>query len=223
MEKLVLKAGIRKINTKSDKNKLRKDGIVPGVYYSKHDQPVSISIAENLINPLVFTAETHLISLQLDEGQEHDCIIKDVQFDPVTDKVVHFDLLGLTSGETFQLEVPIQFIGSPVGIKEGGVLHQFLHKLEVECLPKDIPQHLEINIQDLSIGDSIHVKDLKFENIEVLNDEDTVIISVTHPKVETEPVVAEEGVVEGEESAEPELIGKGKADKEEDQGEDKDK
>ncbi|MGA8263493.1 MAG: 50S ribosomal protein L25 [Ignavibacteriaceae bacterium] len=223
MEKLVLKAGIRKINTKSDKNKLRKDGIVPGVYYSKHDQPVSISIAENLINPLVFTAETHLISLQLDEGQEHDCIIKDVQFDPVTDKVVHFDLLGLTSGETFQLEVPIQFIGSPVGIKEGGVLHQFLHKLEVECLPKDIPQHLEINIQDLSIGDSIHVKDLKFENIEVLNDEDTVIISVTHPKVEAEPVVAEEGVVEGEESAEPELIGKGKADKEEDQGEDKDK
>jgi len=223
MEKLVLIADIRKINTKSDKNKLRKDGIVPGVYYSKHDQPVSISIAENLINPLVFTAETHLISLQLDEGQEHDCIIKDVQFDPVTDKVVHFDLLGLTSGETFQLEVPIQFIGSPVGIKEGGVLHQFLHKLEVECLPKDIPQHLEINIQDLSIGDSIHVKDLKFENIEVLNDEDTVIISVTHPKVEAEPVVAEEGVVEGEESAEPELIGKGKADKEEDQGEDKDK
>lgn len=223
MEKVVLKAGVRKINTKSDKNKLRKDGIIPGVYYSKHDQPVSISIAENLINPLVFTAETHLISLQLDEGQEHDCIIKDVQFDPVTDKVVHFDLLGLTSGEIFQLEVPIQFIGSPAGIKEGGVLHQFLHKLEVECLPKDIPQHLEINIQDLAIGDSIHVKDLKFENIEVLNDEDTVIISVTHPKVEAEPVVAEEGVVEGEESAEPEVIGKGKADKVEDQGEDKDK
>lgn len=214
MEKVVLKVDVRKTNTKSDKNKLRNSGMVPGVYYSKHDQPVSISVAENLINPLVFTSETHLISLQLDAGQEHDCIIKDVQFDPVTDKVIHFDLLGLTSGETFQLEVPIQFVGSPVGIKEGGVLHQFLHKLEVECLPKDIPQHLEINIQDLSIGDSIHVKDLKFENIEIVN-EDTVIVSVTHPKVEAEPVAAEEGVVEGEEVAEPEVIGKGKADKEE--------
>ena len=222
MEKVVLKASVRKTNTRSDINKLRKNGIIPGVYYSKHDQPVSISIPENLVNPLVFTAETHLISLQLDAGQEHDCIIKDVQFDPVTDKVVHFDLLGLTSGETFQLEVPIQFIGSPIGIKEGGVLHHFLHKLEVECLPKDIPQHLEVNIQDLTIGDSIHIKDLKFENIEILNDEDTVIVSVTHPKVEAEPTVAEEEAIEGEESAEPEVIGKGKAEKEEEQGEEKD-
>jgi large subunit ribosomal protein L25 len=222
MEKVVLKANVRKTGTKSDKNQLRKSGIVPGVYYSKHDQPVSISIPENSINPLVFTAETHLISLQLDEGQEHDCIIKDVQFDPVTDKVVHFDLLGLTAGEKFQLEVPILFIGSPVGIKEGGVLQQFLHKLEVECLPVDIPQHLEVNIQNLAIGDSIHVKDLKFENIELLNDEDAVIVSVAHPKVEAEPVAAEEGAIEGEESAEPEVIGKGKAEKEEDKGEEKD-
>ena len=221
MEKVVLKANVRKTDTRSDINKLRKSGVVPGVYYSKHDQPVSISIPENSINPLVFTAETHLISLQLDAGQEHDCIIKDVQFDPVTDRVVHFDLLGLTSGETFQIEVPIQFIGSPIGIKEGGVLHHFLHKLEVECLPKDIPQHLEVKIQDLAIGDAIHIKDLKFENIEILNDEDTVIVSVTHPKVEAEPVAEEEGAVEGEESAEPEVIGKGKAEKEE-EGEDKD-
>ena len=223
MEKVVLKADVRKSGTRSDLNKLRRGGIVPGVYYSKRDQPVSISISENLINPLVFSAETHLISLQLDAGQEHDCVIKDVQFDPVTDKVVHFDLLGLTSGETFQLEVPIQFIGSPIGIKEGGVLQQFLHKLEVECLPKDIPQHLDINIQELAIGDSIHVKDLNFENIEIINDEDTVIVSVTHPKVEAEPVAAEEGEIEGEESAEPEVIGKGKADKEEKQGEEEKK
>lgn len=222
MEKVVLKANVRKTGTKSDKNQLRKNGVVPGVYYSKHDQTVSISIPENSINPLVFTAETHLISLQLDAGQEHDCIIKDVQFDPVTDKVVHFDLQGLTSGETFQLEVPVQLIGNPVGIKEGGVLHQFLHKLEVECLPKDIPQHIEINVQELAIGDSIHVKDIKFENIEILNDEEAVIVSVAHPKVEAEPVAAEEEAIEGEESAEPEVITKGKAEKEEDQGEDKD-
>lgn len=216
MEKVVLKANVRKTNTKSDKNKLRKSGTVLGVFYSKHDQPVSISVPENIIKPLVFTAETHLISLQLEGQQEHDCIMKDVQFDPVTDKVIHFDLLGLTSGETFQLEVPIQFIGSPVGIKEGGVLQQFLHKLNVECLPKDIPQHLEINIQDISLGHSIHVKDLNYENIKILTPDDTVLVAVTHPKVEAEPVAAEAGA-ETEVSAEPEVIGKGKTDKEEEE------
>ena len=81
---------------------------------------------------------------------------------------------------------------------------------------------ISCNIQNLAIGDSIHVKDLKFENIELLNDEDAVIVSVAHPKVEAEPVAAEEGAIEGEESAEPEVIGKGKAEKEEDKGEEKD-
>ncbi len=125
-------------------------------------------------------------------------------------------MLGLTSGETFQLEVPVQFLGSPVGIKEGGVLQQFLHKLEVECLPKDIPQHIDVDVTNLSIGDSIHVSELNIENITILNPEDTVLVSVTHPKVEAEPVAEEvaEGE-EGEEQAEPEVIGKGKADEEE--------
>lgn len=218
MEKVVLKANIRKTKLKSETNTLRRNGDVPGIYYSKHDEPMAISVAANSLNPLVFTAETHLVSLDIDGNQEHDCIIKDVQFDPVTDKVIHFDLLGLTSGEKFQLEVPVQFIGSPVGIKEGGVLQQFLHKLEVECFPKDIPQHIEVNIQNLSIGDSIHVSDLEIENISILNPEDTVLVSVTHPKVEAEPVAAE--VAEGEgEQAEPEVIGKGKADKEEEEKE----
>lgn len=216
MEKVVLQARHRKSITKSETNTIRKSGNVPGVYYSKHDAPISISVTENSINPLVFTKETHLISLIVEGQGEHDCIMKDVQFDPVTDKVIHFDLLGLTSGETFQLEVPLLFKGSPVGIKEGGVLQQFLHKLNVECLPKDIPQHLEIDIQNLSLGDSIHVEDLKFENIEILNPKETVLVTVTHPKVEAEPVAVEG--VEGEDvTAEPEVIGKGKADKDEEE------
>jgi len=218
MEKVQIKAKERTLKTKSETKTLRKDGMIPGVYYSKHDTPISIGISQNALNPLVFTKETHLISLQMEDDRQFDCIIKDVQFDPVSDKVVHFDLLGLTSGETFQLEVPIKYIGSPVGIKEGGVLQQFLHKLDVECLPKDIPQHLEINIQGLNIGDSIHVSDLNYEGLTLLNPDETVIVSVTHAKVEVEPV-AEEAVEGEEESAEPEVIGKGKADKEKDEEE----
>ena len=211
MEKVVLNANIRKDFSKAARNNLRNEGRVPGVFYSKHDASVAIDVTERSIHPFVFTSETHLISLKIEGQEEHECVIRDVQFDPVTDKIIHFDLLGLTSGETFQLEVPLLFKGSPVGVKEGGVLQQFLHKLDIECLPKDIPQHLEINIQELKLGDAIHVSDLAYENITVLNPEDTVIVTVTHPKVEKEPTEAEEGA----EQAEPEVIGKESSEDEE--------
>ncbi len=207
MEKVVLKANVRESVTKSSRNSLRRNGRVPAVYYSKHDNPISIEVSEKSIHPLVYTTETHIISLQLDGKDNLDCVIKDIQFDPISDKVVHFDLLGLTMGETFQMEVPIQFHGNPVGIKEGGILQTVLHKLEIECLPKNIPQHIDINIQDLKLGDAIHVKDLQLENIKILTLEDSIIVTVTHPKAEKETPV--EGAVE--EPTEPEVIGKEKS------------
>jgi large subunit ribosomal protein L25 len=212
MEKVELKASVRKNLTKSFRQELKRKGRIPGVYYLKHGESIPIDVIEKEINPLVFTTETHLISLKLDSNEENlDCVIKDIQFDPITDRVVHFDLLGLISGETFQLEVPVQFHGSPAGVKEGGVLQALLHKLDIECLPKDIPQKIDINIQDLKLGDAIHVKDLSFENIKILNPAGAVIVAVTHPKAEKE--VAAEGVEEV--IAEPEVIGKEKAEEEE--------
>lgn len=210
MEKVVLKANERKSITKSSRNSLRRNGRVPGVYYSKHGNPISIDVSEKVISPLVYTTETHLISLQIEGQQDYDCVIKDIQFDPLTDKIMHFDLLGLTSGEKFQLEVPIQYTGSPVGVKEGGVLQTFLHKLEIECLPADIPQHIVINIQDLKLGDAIHISDLNYENITILNTEETVVVAVTHPKAEKETPA--EGAEEA--AKEPEVIGKEKSEEE---------
>ncbi len=166
---------------------------------------------------MVYTSKTHLLSLKLDGHEEYDCIIKDVQFDPVSDEVVHFDLIGLTRGEKIQLEVPIQLLGSAVGVKEGGLLQESMHKLNVECLPKDIPQSLEIDVTELNIGDTIHVADLNFENITILNPEDTIVVSVVLPKVEIEVTPEEEGeeLAEEEGAAEPEVIGKGKETEEE--------
>ena len=215
MEKSILEAEVRETGNKQASKLVRKNGKIPGVYYSKHDSPIHLAVPEKSINPLIFSAETHLVSLKVD-GKELDCVIKDVQFDPVTDKVVHFDLIGLTSGETFQLEIPVQLHGTPVGIKEGGIIQHLIHKLEIECLPKDIPQHINIDISELKIGDAIHVKDINIENITILNPEDSVIIQVTHPKVEKEPVAAEETEA-GEEQTEPEVIGKGKSEEEEEE------
>lgn len=211
MEKVVLTANTRTVINKTSRSTIRKNGRVPGIFYSRHNKPIAIDVLEKSIKPLVFTASTNLISLKVDDKEEFECVIKDVQFDPVTEKIVHIDLLGLTKDETFQLEVPILFIGSPVGIKEGGILQQVLHKLQVECFPKDIPKHLDINIENLKLGDSIHISDLNYENIKLLNPADAVVAAVTHPKVEK---VATEGEA-AETTAEPEVITKGKADKEE--------
>ena len=211
MESIVLEANERKIIDKKSRNALRNEDRVPGVLYSKRIDPISIDVARKAINPLVYTAKAHIISLKVDGHEEHECVIKDIQFDPVTDKVVHFDLYGLTRGETIEIEVPLQYIGSAIGVKEGGILQENLHKLNIECLPKDIPQSLEVEISNLKVGDSIHVSDLKFENIEILNPADTIVVAVTVPKVEAEPASVEgEAETEGEESAEPEVIGKGK-------------
>jgi len=210
MEKVELEASERKSGKKSFRKTERKNGRIPGVFYARNIKPVSIDVAENAIKPLVFTGETHLIGLKVN-NEIFDCIIKDVQFDPVTDRIVHFDLLGLTSGEKFTLEVPLIAKGSAVGVKDGGVLQQHLHKLEIECLPANIPQHLEIDVTNLKIGDSIHVSDFQFENIEILNQPTTVVVSVNHPKVEKEPTPEEAAVT----PAEPEVIGKGKDEEEE--------
>jgi large subunit ribosomal protein L25 len=217
MEKVIIEANERKTINKRSRNSLRNEGRVPGVLYGSRMEPIPIDVTRLKINPLVFTAKTNLISLKLDGHEEYECVIKDVQFDPVSDEVLHFDLIGLTRGEKIQLEVPIKLLGNAVGVKEGGLLQESMHKLSIECLPKDIPQLLELEVTELNIGDSIHVSDLNFENITILNPENTIVVSVVLPKVEIEVEEVEEGeeLAEEEGAAEPEVIGKGKESEEE--------
>ncbi len=213
MENVILEANLRETINKAARNKIRNEGRVPGIYYSKYDEPVAFDVDEKEITPLVFTSTRNIISLKVKGKEEHECILKNVQFDPITDKIVHFDLLGLKRGEKFQLNVPVSFVGSSIGVKEGGVLQVGFHKLFIECLPKDVPQSLEVNIENLDIGDTIHIENLNFENITILTPADAVVVSVTHPKVEAEPVVED---LE-EEMTEPEVIGKSDEEKEEEQ------
>jgi len=205
MEKVELKAKKRTEFTKSYLTKLRNSGLVPGVFYLKTTDPIAIEVQENSINSLVFTSETHLIDLKLEDGTELECILKDTQFDPVTDKVIHFDLLGIIRGEKIQLEIPLQFIGNPVGVREGGLLNELMHKVEVECLPRNIPEHITVDIANLKIGESINVKDLAVENFEILNAPDSVIVNISSPKG-----AKESDAVAADEIKEPEVISKGK-------------
>jgi large subunit ribosomal protein L25 len=213
MEKVIIEAQKRTKIDKASRSALRKEGKVPAIFYSKHHEPMAVQFSERAIHPLVFTSKTSLISLNVEGHDELDCIIKDVQFDPVTEKIVHIDLLGLKKGEKIQIEVPVQLVGNAIGIKEGGILQHTLHKIQINCLPKDIPEHLEIDVTELKLGHAIHASDLKFDNFEILNSPESIIASVTHPKVEK---VADVAAGEAAVAAEPEVITKGKPqDKEE--------
>jgi len=204
MDKITLNGNVRQSSSKSHMTQLRNSARVPGVLYAKGIDPISVDVAASAINALVFTTKTHLINLALDNQKEIDCVLKDYQFDPVTDKVIHFDLQGIVFGQKIEIDIPVKFIGSAIGVREGGQLQEFMHKLTVSCLPSQIPDHIEIDIANLKIGSSIHVVDIKVENAEILHSEDAVIVGVVPPKVvkEVEPEV--------EAVKEPEVIGKGK-------------
>lgn len=191
----------------------RKKGNIPGVFYFKNSPAIAISVKDTALNPFVYTSEVRIINLQI-EGVEkaQNCILKEVQFDAVSDKPIHFDLLGISENETIKVEVPIKLVGAPVGVRDGGVVQHTLHSLEVECLPMHIPSHIDVEISALSIGDSIHVGDLKIENVEIHGSPDATIVAVVPPAVEKVETPEGEAATA---AAEPEVIAKGKKDEEE--------
>ncbi len=214
MSEILVNGSKRTLSTKGAVNQLRRDGNVPGIYYTKGVEPIPVFVSEKALKPIVFTSETHIINLKIDDGEELKSILKNVQFDPVTDRVVHFDLLGISADQEIEIDVPIMFEGQAKGVKEGGIVQQTLHKVTVSCLPADIPQHITINVSDLALGDSIHVRNLAIDKVKFLQNPEVIIVSVVVPRAAVEAAPAAE--VPGEDKTEPEIITKGKQTEEED-------
>ena len=192
----------------------RKKGIIPGVFYFKNSPSIAISVKDTALNPFVYTSEVRIINLQIEGSDKaQNCILKDVQFDAVSDKPIHFDLLGISENETIKVVVPIKLVGTPIGVRDGGVIQHTLQSLEVECLPVNIPSHIDVEITALAIGGSIHISDLKIDNVEIHGAKSATIVAVVPPAVEK--VETPEG--EATAAAEPEVIAKGKKDEEEDE------
>ncbi|MCS7228961.1 MAG: 50S ribosomal protein L25 [Candidatus Kryptonium sp.] len=181
MTEITLNAEIRKPG-KSISNQLRRAGKIPGIYYAPGDEPLPIAVKETELKKLIYTTETHIIKLKLDTGKEVQCILKDVEFDPVTDKPIHFDLYGLKAGAKITLEVPIVLVGKAPGVEKGGIIEHLLHTVEIECLSDAIPEHIEVDISNLDIGDSIHVRDLNIPGVRILESELSVIVAVVPPR-----------------------------------------
>ena len=213
MEKIVVTADKRNESGKGSARSLRRAGMIPAIVYSEgNSTPIQINTKE--MRRLLFSgdAEHALITVALD-GSDHPVIIKDFQLDPVSDELLHIDFKEVSLKEKLTATVALTIVNEPVGVKMGGVLQKVLREIEVECLPTNIPDTIEIDAEHIEIGGNLHVSDLSLdEGIKVLTDPKGVILSVKAPKVEAEPIEEEAAA----EAVEPELVGgKGKEEGEE--------
>jgi large subunit ribosomal protein L25 len=215
MSEVVLQAALRE-NVGKKAKQTRREGSVPGVFYGHGEKNINIKVPALSLAPLVYSSETRIIDLRLEDGTSRKAILRDVQFDPVTDRPIHFDLQGLHADEKVTIEVPVVLTGGvPVGVRNGGLLQHSIHKVRVSCLPQDIPGKIEINVANLEMNRSVHVRELNVPNVTILENLDAAVVGVIPPTIEKEP---EPGAAPAEELKEPEVVGKGKKPEEGEEG-----
>lgn len=196
---------------------LRRNGKVPGVLYGHGRDAESLTISAADLDKALQGISAGSTVIELDvQGTASQVLIREIQRHPTRSHITHVDFYEIHAGETVTLEVPVRLVGSPAGVRnEGGVLEQFLREIEIEVLPQNIPDHVELDVTALEIGSSLHVRDLQIANAEILADPDTTVCTVVPPRVEEEAPVA----APLEEVAEPELIRKPREEDDEGAGE----
>jgi large subunit ribosomal protein L25 len=185
--------------------RLRSTGKIPAVIYG-HTTPTSITVdAREFRTAFKRITENTIVELHM-PGGVHEVLVKDYQKDNLTGQILHVDFYEFEKGKALRTRVPIRLAGNPVGVKEGGILETLLHVLEVECLPKDLPEEITLDISELGLDRAMHVRDFTLPaNVRALQTPDQVVCLVAHRKAEEEVApAAVEGEVpaEGEEAAE---------------------
>jgi large subunit ribosomal protein L25 len=222
MEKLVLTAQHREETGKSSGLRLRAQGLLPAVVYGENKKPEHVTINRHDLQQLMHhgTGEGTIISLKIKgskAAKEQKVLIRDIQKDPVTMYPIHADFYRISLTKKLKVEVPVRALGTPEGVKAGGILEYLTRTVEVKCLPTAIPRNFEVDVSELAINHSVHVSDLKVaEDVEILNDPETALFTVLPPRVEEE-VVAAPAAEEVAEGAEPELITRKKGEEEEEE------
>ncbi|KJJ83733.1 Ribosomal protein L25 [Candidatus Omnitrophus magneticus] len=221
MKEITIKTIERKEKGKNQCKHLRAKGFVPGIVYKGGKKGLSVSVDSKEIWHAMHTEAGGNAIITLDivdtasKKLKKTVIIQETQMDPLNDKLIHVDFVEISLTEKIKVKVPIAMKGEAPGVKEeSGVLHAIMWEIEVECLPKNIPQHIDIDVSSLRVGDTIHLKDIKLpEGVAFVGDLDQLVLNISAP-VEEEGAATLEGA---EGVAEPELIKKGK--KEEEGGE----
>src|ERR671931_42489 len=202
-ERVKLEVRERERKGTRESRRLRKDGLIPGVLYGNGKKPHAICIPEReLRRVLTGSGGLHAILDVVLEGQKttHASILKDYQQDPLRGHISHVDLQEVRLDQPIQASVTVQLVGEPEGVKEGGVLSQVQREINVEALPMEIPDHIDLDVSGMAIGDTLRLADLPArDGVKYLDDpEETVLATVTLPTRVEEPEVEEEELPEGE-------------------------
>lgn len=208
MHQVSLAADSRTNVGKGAARSLRREGKVPAVIYGHGRAPQALSLDHKAVGRLldVIGGEAALVDISIDGAAAGQVIVREVQRNPVKrSEVIHLDLYAVVAGEPITVEVPVHIVGTSDGVRNfGGVLDHHYHRLTVKCLPRHLPDHIEIDVTPLGVGDVIQVRDITVANAEVMHDADTVVVGVLAGRVDEAPAEAA--------TAEPEVIKKGKAD-----------
>lgn len=214
MHQVSLAADSRTNVGKGAARSLRREGKIPAVIYGHGRAPLALSVDHKAVGRLldVIGGEAALVDISIDGAASGQVIVREVQRNPVKrSEVIHLDLYAVVAGEPITVEVPVHVVGVSDGVRNfGGVLDLHLHRLTVKCLPRHLPEHIEIDITALGVGDAVYVRDLVVANAEIMHEADIVVVGVLAGRVDETPVEAA--------TAEPEVIKKGKADEAETAG-----
>lgn len=177
---------VAKRDAKNSKaNDVRKTGHIPGVYYINGVESIPITSNFKDLKPIIFTSLTNVVDLEIDGEGSRRCILKEVKFHPITDEILHFDLMGLTPGNKIVVNIPITLTGQSVGVKNGGILNHVLRKVKIRCLPKDLVETIVVDISKLKIGQLIKLDEIDLGALEVVVKGNAVIAGVSRPRVAT--------------------------------------
>ena len=209
MEEIVLEAQLREGRGRAQVKDLRASGFLPAVVYFHGQDALPIQVSRSSLLKLVhqYRLESMIINLKIKDDKKtkgRPCLVKEIQYDPVKEDIIHVDFNEISLTESIKVNVPVQAKGEAIGVKqEGGSLETLLWEVEVECLPTNIPKAIEVDITPLKMGEAIHIKDIVFpQGVKPLQDESAVVLHVVAPMKEEVPAEA----AEGEAAAEPEVI-----------------
>ena len=199
MKSITIKGSKRESVGKVATKALRNAGKVPCVLYGG-EQPVHFSADEVSFKNLVYTPNVHTAVIELESGESFDAILQDIQFHPVSDKILHIDFYQLFAGKLVTMTIPVKLSGSSKGVLNGGRLLFTNRKLSVRALPKDFPDFIAVDITELKIGDNVSIADVHDEKLEFLHPDNMAVVRVAMAR--TAVAVDEEEEGEGEEGTE---------------------
>jgi len=188
---------VGKVATKA----LRNAGMVPCVVYGG-DKPVHFSAPELSFKNLIYTPDVHTVVIALEDGSKVNAILQDIQFHPVTDRILHMDFYQIYDDKEVMMEIPVRVTGNSRGVRNGGVLRIVTRKLRVKALPANLPDFIEADITEMKIGEKMYITDVNSDNFIIQHTDNTVICQVRTSRVAVEDEEEEEGEGEGDATAE---------------------